>query len=198
MRLACAEVAFRREVEQQSAQAAELAAKTDTQHTRLMLTMHVVDETCLLPLMPGTHHHGIAHNLFVSPGMRCADLVGQCKRGMPTIARPGYRWCLCWGTQLPSGVEKPGPRIEVKDEGAPWSNLDYTLAEADVQNNDVLWLHYLNVKGSWRRRRAWGKGRSVQMMQLVADEFSGIPTHAKPWARGLIRPWYPYTDHRPP
>ena len=63
--------------------------------------------------------------------MRSADLVGQCRRGMPTLARPGCRWCLFWGEQLPgAGLGKPGARIEVKDEGAAWSEEDWTLAEA--------------------------------------------------------------------
>ena len=131
----------------------------------LDLVVVVVDETFSSPpLHDAPPYHGRVHDLRnLSPDLQGAELVARCIEGVPVLSRFGCRWCLCWGeAEDGSELGRPGPRIEVIEEagrggGGPEEEghsaeleetpprllHDWTLAEAGVEQDDVLWCRYL-------------------------------------------------------
>ena len=181
---------FREEVERQS-----LRASTESDRSTdglLALTVCVVDETCVMPVIEGSTCHGIVHELLIAPTKLGADLVALCCRGMPRLPRHGSRWCLCWGEKTKSGLGRPGKPINLHmqeiNPTRAWSDQTWTLDDAGIETHDVLWLRPLGARHLQTPRR---KATMSQQMQLFKVSGLGIPYYAKPNARDLIPRWYP-------
>lgn len=124
--------------------------------TTLDLLVVVVDETLTLPRLRGApSFHGRIHDLRGLPARHLGDdLVAQCVEGVPVVSRPGGKWCLCWSETVRDEngnheLGTPGPRIEVIEEpelvsGGAAQVLDsWTLAEAGIETDDILWCRHL-------------------------------------------------------
>ncbi len=183
---------FQEEVERQSARAHSATDADGSAEGLLALTVCVVDETCVMPVIEGSTYHGIVHELLLAPTKLGADLVAQCRRAMPRLPRRGSRWCLCWGEQAKGGFGKPGKPIDLQMQGIKrmrgWSDHTWTLADAGIETHDVLWLRHMAVRQALQTPRR--KVKSLKMQCLTAEAF-GIPHYAKPYARDLIPRWYP-------
>jgi hypothetical protein len=81
-------------------------------------------------------------------GEEAGELIAQCTEGVPMLARPGCSWCLCWGEEDEfTDLGKPGLRIEVFGEQIADRSVQlaqaFTLEEAGVESDDVLWCRYM-------------------------------------------------------
>lgn len=128
----------------------------------LDLLVAVVDETFKLPRLRGaSRFHGLVRDLRgLSPRLTGRQLVARCVEGVPVMSRPGCRWCLCWGEAVAADengnheLGVPGARIEVIEEAAAGTREtlprlldDWTLADAGIETDDVLWCRYLMLPG---------------------------------------------------
>ena len=125
------------------------------------LLVVVVDETFGLPRLSGApKFHGRVHDLRgLSAQLSGDELVAQCVQGVPVVSTRGGRWCLCWSEAMSADEHSdhelgaPGSRIEVIEEPAVGTAggvarvlEKWTLAEAGIETDDVLWCRYLMVR----------------------------------------------------
>ena len=140
------------------------AARDTAAEAALDLLVVVVDETCALPRLSGAPaFRGRLHDMRgVSPSLSGSELVAQCVEGVPVVsrARGGKgRWCLCWSEAVKPDKHSdhelgaPGARIEVIEEPSAGASgglarvlENWTLAEAGIETDDVLWCRYLILR----------------------------------------------------
>ena len=122
----------------------------DEDEELLDLVVHTVDETFALPsLAPAQPYHGRTHELRNLSSLSTAgELIAQSTEGVPMLGRPGCSWCLCWGEEDEfTDLGKPGLRIEVFGEQIADRSVqlaqEFTLEEAGVESDDVLWCRYM-------------------------------------------------------
>ena len=124
----------------------------------LDLLVVVVDETFALPRLSGApSFHGRVHDVRgFSAQLSGDELVAQCVQGVPVVSTRDGRWCLCWSEVVSPDEHSdhelgaPGSRIEVIEEPAAGTTggvarvlENWTLEEAGIETNDVLWCRYL-------------------------------------------------------